>query len=113
MVLFYSDEFRSFFSKYGDVMEHQIICDHATNRSRGFGFIIFDSEEVVDDVLSKGNMIDMAGTQVSLVKLDIPSKESACKKGFGGVCIIAFSIYLINIDNSRVVSSLNFQYQIT
>ena len=79
MVLFYSDEFRSFFSKYGDVMEHQIICDHATNRSRGFHFIIFDSEEVVDDVLSKGNMIDMAGTQVSLVKLGIPSKNQHAK----------------------------------
>lgn len=47
-------------------MEHQIIRDHETNRSRGFGFIIFDSEEVVDEILSKGNMIDMAGTQVSL-----------------------------------------------
>lgn len=47
-------------------MEHQIIRDHETNRSRGFGFIIFDSEEVVDEMISKGNMIDMAGTQVSL-----------------------------------------------
>lgn len=71
-LLFFSDEFRCFFSKFGNVVEHQIIRDHATNRSRGFGFIIFDSEEVVDDVLSKGNMIDMEGTQVSLVKLDIP-----------------------------------------
>lgn len=49
-------------------MEHQIIRDHETNRSRGFGFIIFDSEEVVDEMLSKGNMIDMSGTQVSLLK---------------------------------------------
>lgn len=49
-------------------MEHQIIRDHETNRSRGFGFVIFDSEEVVDELLSKGNMIDMADTQVSLYK---------------------------------------------
>ncbi|XWS51709.1 hypothetical protein CRYUN_Cryun11dG0007000 [Craigia yunnanensis] len=69
------DEFRSFFSKYGNVMEHQIIRDHATNRSRGFGFIIFDSEEVVDDMLSKGNMIDMAGTQVEIKKAE-PKKTS-------------------------------------
>lgn len=60
------DEFRNFFSKYGKVMEHQIIRDHDTNRSRGFGFIIFDSEEVVDEMLANGNMIDMAGTQVRL-----------------------------------------------
>lgn len=46
--------------------EHQIIRDHETNRSRGFGFVIFDSEEVVDELLSKGNMIDLADTQVIL-----------------------------------------------
>ncbi|OMO83782.1 hypothetical protein CCACVL1_11191 [Corchorus capsularis] len=69
------DEFRSFFSEYGKVIEHQIIRDHATNRSRGFGFIIFDSEEIVDDMLSKGNMIDMAGTQVEIKKAE-PKKAS-------------------------------------
>lgn len=62
------DEFKSFFSKHGKVVEHQIIRDHETNRSRGFGFIVFDEEEVVDEILSKGNMIDMSGTQVSLIK---------------------------------------------
>ncbi|KAL5548667.1 hypothetical protein UlMin_003898 [Ulmus minor] len=69
------DEFNSFFSKYGQVVEHQIIRDHETNRSRGFGFIIFDSEEVVDELLSKGNMIDMAGTQVEVKKAE-PKKAS-------------------------------------
>lgn len=46
-------------------MEHEIIRDHATKRSRGFGFIVFDSEKVVDNLLTNGNMIDMEGTQVS------------------------------------------------
>lgn len=50
------------------MVEHQIICDHETQRSRGFGFIIFDSDEVVDEMLSNGNMIEMAGTQVSLFR---------------------------------------------
>lgn len=48
---------------------HQIIHDHSTNRSCGFGFIIFDSEEVVDDLLSEGNMIDLAGSEVSFIQL--------------------------------------------
>ncbi|CAN1193855.1 Heterogeneous nuclear ribonucleoprotein 1 [Linum perenne] len=60
------DEFQEFFSKYGTVVERQIIRDHETNRSRGFGFIIFDSDDIVDEILTKGNLIDMAGTQVSL-----------------------------------------------
>lgn len=92
-----ADEFKSFFSKYGKVVEHQIIRDHETNRSRGFGFIIFDSEEVVDDLLSKGNMIDMAGTQVSLFKTVI-RKQSVHKNLFRyGACIIAFSKLINNI----------------
>ncbi|GAB2284792.1 hypothetical protein Dimus_019245 [Dionaea muscipula] len=69
------DEFRNFFSSYGEVVEHQIIRDHDTNRSRGFGFIIFDSEEVVDEILSKGNMLDFAGTQVEIKKAE-PKKPS-------------------------------------
>lgn len=46
-------------------MEHEIIRDHVTKRSRGFGFVVFDNEKVVDNVLANGNRIDMAGTQVS------------------------------------------------
>lgn len=38
--------------------------DHSTNRSRGFGFITFDSEDSVDELLSKGNKIEFAGAQV-------------------------------------------------
>ena len=59
-----ADEFRDFFTRYGEVKDHQIMRDHSTNRSRGFGFITFDSEEAVDDLLSMGNKIDFAGSQV-------------------------------------------------
>ncbi|KAJ4982174.1 hypothetical protein NE237_033011 [Protea cynaroides] len=69
------DDFKNFFSKYGKVVDHQIVRDHATNRSRGFGFIIFESEQVVDDMLMKGNMIDMEGTQVEIKKAE-PKKAS-------------------------------------
>ncbi|CAL9041526.1 unnamed protein product [Musa banksii] len=70
-----ADEFKNFFSKYGKVENHQIIRDHSTNRACGFGFIIFDSEEVVDDLLSEGNMIDLAGSKVE-IKTAEPKKVS-------------------------------------
>lgn len=54
-----------FFSEHGKVVEFQIIHGHETNHSRGFGFILFDSEEIVDELISTGNMIDMASTRVS------------------------------------------------
>ena len=83
-------------------MEHQIIRDHETNRSRGFGFIIFDSEEVVDEILSKGNMIDMAGTQVSLFEWykrnqHIDRLPCQCR-----VCVMAFSNF-INSSYSKKI----------
>ncbi|KAE9615824.1 hypothetical protein Lal_00017435 [Lupinus albus] len=69
------DELKSFFSKYGKVVQHEIIRDHATKRSRGFGFIVFDNDRDVDNILSDGNMIDMAGTQVEIKKAE-PKKSS-------------------------------------
>ncbi|XAR55239.1 hypothetical protein NMG60_11035258 [Bertholletia excelsa] len=69
------DEFKNFFSKYGKVVEHEIIRDHVTKRSRGFGFVVFDSEQVVDSMLANGNMIDMEGTQVEVKKAE-PKKPS-------------------------------------
>ncbi|KAK8930911.1 Heterogeneous nuclear ribonucleoprotein 1 [Platanthera zijinensis] len=76
-----SNEFKSFFSKYGMVVEHEIITDHVTKRSRGFGFVIFDSEKVVDELYSKGNMIEIACNQVSSVLRVI----SLSYRGTGGL----------------------------
>lgn len=69
LMCWWVDEFKEFFSKHGKVVEHEIIRDHVTKRSRGFGFIVFDNEQVVDNLLADGNMIDMMGTQVSIVQL--------------------------------------------
>lgn len=55
-------EFRAHFAQFGTVKESSIMTDSATGRSRGFGFITFDSEDAVDLVLSKDHMI--GGKQV-------------------------------------------------
>ncbi|MCD7468864.1 hypothetical protein HAX54_007409 [Datura stramonium] len=69
------DEFKGFFSKYGKVTDCEIIRDHVSKRSRGFGFIVFDNEQIVDNLLSEGNMIDMLGSQVEIKKAE-PKKPS-------------------------------------
>nr|KYP54855.1 hypothetical protein KK1_001055 [Cajanus cajan] len=71
------DEFRDFFTRYGEVKDHQIMRDHSTNRSRGFGFITFDTEEAVDDLLSMGNKIEFAGAQVEIKKAEPKKPNSA------------------------------------
>ncbi|MFQ6630829.1 hypothetical protein Gotur_010044 [Gossypium turneri] len=69
------DEFKDFFTQYGVVREHQIMRDHATNRSRGFGFITFETEQAVDDLLDKGNKIEFAGAQVEIKRAE-PKKPN-------------------------------------
>ncbi|VFQ89425.1 unnamed protein product [Cuscuta campestris] len=69
------DEFKDFFSKFGKVAEHEIIRDHDTKRSRGFGFVVFDNEQVVDTIMADGKKIDMMGTQVEIKKAE-PKKPS-------------------------------------
>eukprot|EP00262_Sarcandra_glabra_P003338 TRINITY_DN139_c0_g1_i1.p1 TRINITY_DN139_c0_g1~~TRINITY_DN139_c0_g1_i1.p1 ORF type:complete len:375 (+),score=85.20 TRINITY_DN139_c0_g1_i1:77-1201(+) len=77
------DEFRNFFGKFGEVKEHQIMRDHSTSRSRGFGFITFETEQSVDDLLAKGNKIDMAGAQVEIKKAEPKKPNPPPPKHFG------------------------------
>lgn len=69
------DEFREFFMQFGEVKEHQIMRDHSTSRSRGFGFITFETEQAVDELLANGNRLELAGSQVEIKKAE-PKKAN-------------------------------------
>lgn len=45
-------DLEKFFSNYGQVVECVVMVDRKTNRSRGFGFVSFDSEEAVTACLA-------------------------------------------------------------
>ncbi|KAI9176559.1 hypothetical protein LWI28_004279 [Acer negundo] len=64
------EELKDFFMQYGEVQEHQIMRDHSTSRSRGFGFITFQTDQAVDDLLAKGNKVELAGAQVEIKKAE-------------------------------------------
>jgi RNA-binding protein Musashi len=42
---------KTFFGKYGEVVEAIVMKDPATKRSRGFGFVVFTHNSAVDRVL--------------------------------------------------------------
>lgn len=96
-------------------MDHEIIRDHATSRSRGFGFIVFDSEKTVDELLAKkGNMIDLAGTQVSLIHYLVKSLKPILSylsfyriiyKSRSKHCTVHFVMWLV----PRLLLTLNSQ----
>ncbi|KAG0590975.1 hypothetical protein KC19_1G140000 [Ceratodon purpureus] len=64
------EEFKSYFAGFGSVVEHQIMQDHSTGRSRGFGFVTFDSEQTVEDILAHGKMHELGGKQVEIKKAE-------------------------------------------
>nr|CAB3468226.1 unnamed protein product [Digitaria exilis] len=64
------DKLKEHFSSYGKVVEHQIMLDHSTGRSRGFGFVTFESEDAVERVMSQGRMHDLGGKQVEIKKAE-------------------------------------------
>ncbi|CAL4889102.1 unnamed protein product [Urochloa decumbens] len=70
------DEMKDHFSSYGKVVEHQIMLDHSTGRSRGFGFVTFESEDSVERVISEGRMRDLGGKQVEIKKAE-PKKHGS------------------------------------
>lgn len=76
------DQFKEYFEQYGTISEAQIMVDHQSGRSRGFGFITFEEEESVEKVFSAGNMHELNGKKVE-VKNATP-KGSGPQGGRGG-----------------------------
>ena len=76
------DDFRCYFETFGDIVESQIMQDHMTGRSRGFGFITYATEEGVREVFTHGRHHELRGKQVE-VKAATPRKVEG-KSGKGG-----------------------------
>ena len=45
------DQLESYFGEYGEIATAKIICNHQSNVSRGFGFVIFKSQEAAERVV--------------------------------------------------------------
>jgi RNA recognition motif-containing protein len=52
------EQLKDHFSQFGNVANAVIMIDRGTNRSRGFGFVTYDSEDAVDSVLSRTHTIN-------------------------------------------------------
>lgn len=68
------EHLQSYFEKFGIITDVVVICDGATQRSRGFGFITFDSVEAMTKVL-ESKFHDLNGTKVE-TKRAIPKGHS-------------------------------------
>ncbi|GAB4852406.1 hypothetical protein Ancab_016599 [Ancistrocladus abbreviatus] len=68
------EEFKNYFERFGRINVVVVMHDNMTNRPRGFGFITFDSEEVVENIMQK-NFHEVGGKLVE-VKRAVPKDVS-------------------------------------
>jgi len=67
------------FEKFGDITDAKVIVDRATGRSRGFGFVTFQSNDDAIAAREEMNGQEIDGRQV---RVDIAQKRRS--DGFGG-----------------------------
>lgn len=59
-------QFREYFEQFGKIADAQIMQDHLSGRSRGFGFVTFEEESSVEKVFSSGTMHEISGKKVEV-----------------------------------------------
>ncbi|GAA0158677.1 hypothetical protein LIER_15637 [Lithospermum erythrorhizon] len=67
-------DFKKYFDQFGTITDVVVMYDHNTKRPRGFGFITYDSEEAVENVLLK-KFHELNGKMVE-VKQAVPKELS-------------------------------------
>ena len=65
------------FSTYGEVLESKIILDRETQRSRGFGFVTFSTEEAMRNAIEGMNGKELDGRNITV-------NEAQSRGGRGG-----------------------------
>lgn len=83
-----TEEFKQYFSQFGSIAEAQIMVDRQTNRSRGFGFVTFDSEDTVDQIVGQaheigGKVVEVKKAEPKAPRVSGPPMGSA-PGGYGG-----------------------------
>ncbi|KAJ7967806.1 heterogeneous nuclear ribonucleoprotein 1-like [Quillaja saponaria] len=69
------NDFKNYFDQFGTITDVVVMYDHNTQRPRGFGFITYDSEEAVEQVLYK-TFHELNGKMVE-VKRAVPKELSS------------------------------------
>ncbi|KAJ7966490.1 RNA-binding protein 1 [Quillaja saponaria] len=75
------EEFKKYFARFGTITDVVVIQDSQTGRPRGFGFITFDSEDSVDNVMMN-SFHELNGRYVE-VKRAVPKEGNNCDGGGG------------------------------
>ena len=62
------EEFRTYFVQFGEITDAQVMVARDTGRSRGFGFVSFQTEDIVDVIMGQNH--EIGGKQVELKRAE-------------------------------------------
>jgi hypothetical protein len=72
-------EFFDYFARFGDIAESQVMYDHQTSNSRGFGFVTFAAEATVDRVVNMDH--DICGKFIEVKRAEPKQVLEARRNG--------------------------------
>ena len=71
------DSLKAAFSPFGNVVEAKVICDRETGRSRGFGFVTYDSEESAATARASLHDTELDGRKIRIDSADDSPRKPA------------------------------------
>ncbi|MBP8239533.1 MAG: RNA-binding protein [Saprospiraceae bacterium] len=77
-----SDDLRSAFEAYGEVSSAKVIMDHATNRSKGFGFVEMTNDDEARAAIANLNESELDGS--TIVVKEAEDRPRSGGGGYGG-----------------------------
>lgn len=79
-----SDDLKSAFSACGNVVSARVIIDRETNRSKGFGFVEFSSDEEGKKAIETMNGKDVSGRALKVTEANSQQDRPVGGNRFGG-----------------------------
>jgi len=78
-----SDEIREFFSQFGTVTDATVVVDKFSGRSRGFGFVTFETSEMAEAAKNEANEKEFKNRKL-IVSSARPRQDSGSRPQHGG-----------------------------
>lgn len=77
-----SDVLKETFEEYGEVSSAKVIMDHATGRSKGFGFVEMPDDDAAQKAIDELNDAELDGTKIVVKKANPKNDSGSGQRSF-------------------------------